>query len=357
MDEKFMWLMLSFWTGGNINVIEKLDKHYGNIRKIISLSKGDWYILAGKKVITEKMAVSIVENMEKYTEEYIKNILNENSIKYITFLDDDYPANLLKIEGFPKVLFYKGHMPDNKKVSVGMVGSRRCSRYGQRMCKTISKQLSEYGVQIISGLARGIDTYAHNGAIEGGTPTFAVLGCGVDICYPMENVETYMDIIKNGGGIISEYPPGVEALGWHFPLRNRIISGISDSIAVIEAAENSGSFHTVRYALDQGKDVFAMPGRVDDELSQGPNSLLKSGAGVLTCGKDILQEMMFEIKPTIENTSEDQIIKCIKNRDMDIEELKEKTGLSITELENRLLELVLAGKIYEPAKNVYGLVV
>lgn len=170
--------------------------------------------------------------------------MNENGINIVKEGDSNYPKRLLPYKDKPNKLYCKGILPAEDRPTVALIGARACSNYGRQMAKEIGKNLAASGIQIISGMARGIDTYSQLGAIEGGGSTFAVLGCGVDVCYPNENIELYEDIQKDGG-IISEYPPGAKPMAWHFPQRNRIISGLSDAIIVIEAKENSGVLFTL----------------------------------------------------------------------------------------------------------------
>lgn len=293
--------------------------------------------------------------------QYLKE-LKKRDIKFTKVGDMDYPDKLMPFEHKPEYLFYKGRLPDKNKPAVAMVGARACSDYGRNIAKNIARELSDNGVQIISGMARGIDTYSGLGALEGATPTYAVLGCGVDICYPTENIELYNEIIKNGG-IISEYHPGTQPLAWHFPQRNRIISGLSDKIVVVEAKENSGSLITVEWALEQGKDVMAVPGRIGEKLSSGCNKLIKSGAGIVTSAKDILEELKYIV---FNGTDENKAEKKPLEKDLallyselglqpkNIYELMNDTGLKYEELVNRLLRLRLMGLIEQTSESYYS---
>lgn len=294
-------------------------------------------------------------------ERYLKE-LKSKGIKYVKIVDEDYPDKLIPFEHRPEFLFYKGRLPDEGNPVVAMVGARACSNYGRNVAKNIARELSENGVQIISGMARGIDTYSGLGALEGKSPTFAVLGCGVDICYPAENFELYKEIIKKGG-IISEYPPGEPPIAWHFPRRNRIISGLSDKIVVVEAKENSGSLITVEWALEQGKDVMAVPGRIGEKLSSGCNRLIKAGAGIVTSSKDILEELKYvvfnvsgskkvEQKPLEKDLS--LLYSELSLQPKNIYELMKDTGLKYEELVNKLLKLQLMGLIEQPSESYYS---
>ncbi len=222
---------------------------------------------------------------------------NENTrkkpggLRYVTRDEPDYPSVLNRYERMPSGLYVKGSFPDPSKKSAAVIGARNCSSYGRSQALHFSEVLAREGVQIISGLAYGVDTCAHQGALKGRGATFAVLGCGADICYPRENYLLYEEILKNGGGILSEYEPGTPPLSWHFPIRNRIISGLADVILVVEARKKSGSLITADYALEQGKSVFAIPGRVGDACSAGCNALIAQGAGIAWEPEAVLEEL------------------------------------------------------------------
>lgn len=299
---------------------------------------------------------------EEYKTEEFRKKLKEKDIKMVCVGDRDYPERLMPYGDKPEVLFYKGRLPDKDKPIVAMVGARACSNYGRTMAKKIAGDLAYNNVQIISGMARGIDTYSQLGAVEAGGATFAVLGCGVDICYPTENIELYENIIKTGG-IISEYPPGDKPLAWHFPMRNRIISGLSDKVVVVEAKEKSGSLITVEWALEQGKDVMAVPGRVDDKLSEGCNRLIRSGAGLVRNAKDVLEELKYEVfNKEKENVIKEKILEKdflllyseLGLQPKSIEELMKKTGIEYGILADMLLQLQLRGLVEQPSDNYYS---
>lgn len=214
----------------------------------------------------------------------------EKGIDFIPYTSPEYPERLRKIPDPPFGLYVKGKLPAEHKPSVAIIGARACSEYGKCVAEHFGKQLGTAGIQIISGMARGIDGIAQRGAIEGGGETYAVLGCGADVCYPQENRQLYRDLPKHGG-IISEYLPGTEARSALFPPRNRIISGLADLLLVVEARKRSGTYITVMQALEQGKEVFAVPGRIIDTLSEGCNYLLTQGAGVAMTPEVIIEEL------------------------------------------------------------------
>lgn len=204
-----------------------------------------------------------------------------------------YPDKLKQIETPPSVLFVKGKLPDPSAVAVAVVGARNCSPYGRSVAHELGRELAANGIQVISGLARGVDGISQRSAMENGGASFGILGCGVDICYPEENLDVYKKLSRgeNGGGIISEFNPAAEPLANHFPMRNRIISGLSDLLVVVEAKEKSGTFITVSSALEQGKDVYVIPGRLGDSLSYGCNRLIAQGAGIIYSTDEFIKEI------------------------------------------------------------------
>lgn len=209
-------------------------------------------------------------------------------IQAITTESERYPQPLLEIYDAPPVLFVKGSAPTNYDRRFGIVGSRRATYDGKRASREISELLSRNGVSIVSGLALGIDAAAHRGALAGQTHTVAVLGCGVDVVYPLDNRPLYDQILDEGGLIVSELPPGTPPLRSHFPLRNRIISGLSRGVLLVEGARNSGAMITADYALEQNKEVFAVPGNIYAPLSAAPNQLIIDGATPVLSGDSIL---------------------------------------------------------------------
>lgn len=214
-----------------------------------------------------------------------------DQIRCITKTSPEYPKKMKQYPSMPANLYVKGRMPDPDKITVAVIGARMCSPYGRIQAFRYAKELSQAGVQIISGMALGIDSEGHKGALEGKMPTFAVLGSGVDVCYPKTNKKLYERILWENGGIISECPLGSEPVSWHFPARNRIISALSDAVLVVEAKENSGSLITAGFALEQGKMVYAIPGAVTDTLSRGCHKLIYDGAGIAYCPEIILEEL------------------------------------------------------------------
>ena len=202
------------------------------------------------------------------------------SIVYYDKGTKEYPERMMPFSDMPEGIYVKGRLPRDDRPSAAIVGGRVCSAYGREQARRFAREMAASGVQIISGLASGIDAAAHEGALEGGGTTFAVLGCGVNICYPRENYPLMRKILGQKGGVLSEFPPGERPLAWHFPQRNRLISALADLVLVVEARKKSGSLITADFALEQGKSVYALPGRVNDSLSEGSNRLIAQGAGI-----------------------------------------------------------------------------
>ncbi len=221
------------------------------------------------------------------------DLIDKSGAIAVTRLDPEYPELLLAAADAPATLYVMGRAALSDRRSLAVVGSRNCTAYGSRMARRIARDLSRVGVTIVSGLARGIDGQAHRGAIDAGGRTVAVLGCGVDVVYPPEHRLLYDEILQNGGSVVSEYLPGASPHPHHFPARNRIISGMSQGVLLIEAAEGSGAMGTVRFALDQGREVLALPGQADSPQSKMPHALIRDGAHLVASAVDVFAEMQW----------------------------------------------------------------
>lgn len=211
-------------------------------------------------------------------------------VRILTYGDADYPERLKNIYDPPAVLYVRGRLPNfDEELAIGVVGTRTPSEYGKRMAGKLGLELAREGALLISGIAQGLDSEALKGALKGGGAVVSVLGCGVDVPYPWQNRWLYEDVAA-AGALVSEYPPGSEPLGWHFPARNRIISGLSLGVVAVECALSSGTMVTVNSALEQDRDVFAVPGNVDAPMSEGTNRLIQQGAKLVACGLDVVRE-------------------------------------------------------------------
>lgn len=311
--------------------------------------------------ILPKDAEAIIESQKTWNinEEWMK--LMEQGVGFVSLENETYPKKLRNIPGAPYCLYYIGRLPEEDSKSIAVVGARGRSAYGSEVTRKLAKELSNYGVQIVSGMAKGIDTDAHSGALEGSTPTYAVLGCGVNICYPASNRYLYQSILERGG-IISEYPPGTQPKKTLFPARNRIISGLSDCVVIMEAREKSGSLITADFAMEQGRDVYALPGRITDPLSVGCNHLIYQGAGIVQSVEDFLSEL--DILPSGEGTQldfrknllekdESLVYSVTDFRPLGLGNLLEKTGISFERLLEIIHRLESLGMIKEIFPNHY----
>ncbi len=305
--------------------------------------------------------ILIESKQDKNIEDAYKK-LEEKEIRFIPWFSPEYPERLLELPDFPYALYVKGSLPSPEGKKAAIVGARKCTPYGEKYALEFGCELARAGVEIISGLARGIDGMGQRGALTGRGKTFAVLGCGVDICYPREHIGLYMDILEQGGGIISELVPGTPPLAQNFPARNRIISGLADAVLVIEARERSGSLITVDQALEQGRDVFALPGPVNSPLSAGCNLLIRQGAGLLLTPEMLLEEWNLscpdaarkELKNKKKLESQEKLVYSrIGLYPKNVDQLAEETEMEVRELMAQLVSLELKGYIREISKNYY----
>lgn len=311
--------------------------------------------------VGQKECAKILAAQKETNLECAYNEMMRKGIRMIPFWNSEFPKRLTPLSGMPYALYVKGRLPKQDALSVAIVGARECTTYGKTIAENLGYVLGQAGVQIISGMAYGIDGISQRGALAGGGQSYAVLGCGVDNCYPRQNVELYMELQKKGG-VISELPPGTKPLRQYFPARNRIISGLSDIVIVVEAREKSGSLITADMALEQGKDVYAIPGPINSDLSKGCNMLIRQGAGILSSVDDFMEELQLlgrenlskidEKKILLEST-EKLVYSCLGFRPVSLGELVSSTKMTIPELLQILLRLELCGYIQEVSKNYY----
>ncbi len=282
--------------------------------------------------------------------------LQKHNIGILQQKDSHYPELLRQISDPPMALFYQGNPDCLDGKCITMVGSRKASPGGIQATIRIARELSEAGVTIVSGMALGIDAAAHQGCLDGGSPTAAVLGCGLDIDYPAENAPLKKRLLEHDGVLLSEYPPGTPALPHHFPVRNRILSGVSKAVIMMECRKQSGSMHTVQHALDQGREVYAYPGKIDTDWADGAHQLLREGANYFTTSADILADMEWagdtrakqeEAKKTLPPLTEAQraVLKAVTGEEKSFDQLAEETGFAVSELSGTLTMLQLMGLI------------
>ncbi len=325
-----------------------------------------------RKLFTDRMSEPVLSDMissrsKDMLEEKVGK-LGEAGISMLYPELPEYPVKLKNIADPPFVLFTRGSLDLSKAVdnpSIAIVGARKADTYGSEMSRFFAKELSIAGITVISGLAAGIDGKAHEGCLSAGGNTIAVLGCGIDIPYPRSNSPLYFDIAEKGL-IISEFPPGTAPLAWRFPIRNRIISGLSDGVLVIEAREKSGSLITADLGLEQGKTIFALPGRAYDTNAAGTNNLIKQGAVCVTEPTDIIRELKQDITfirdegpqsgdSNISGLSQDEL-KLFLMLNLDpiyIDELISRSGFDITRTISTLYSLEKKGYVIQPRQGWY----
>ncbi|WP_446899499.1 DNA-processing protein DprA [Clostridium sp. LBM24168] len=309
------------------------------------------------KIITALKSAWNRDKLELEAENCYKKGINS-----INFNDACYPSRLKYYEDSPAVLFYIGNIVKlDKNLNVGIVGARKCSIYGSRAAEIISKEISRNQINVISGMARGIDSFAHRGCIMANGYTCAVFGSGVDVVYPKENRKLYEDILVNGV-VISEFMPGVKPLSYNFPKRNRIISGLSDVLIVVEAAERSGALITADMALEQGKSIMAVPGSIFSEESKGTNRLIKDGAYPFTNFEDLFQllKIEYDTKSTESAKKQDVLTKngqkicsILGDTPIHMDDISRITNIDIKQLYELLFELQLKKQIICLPGNYY----
>ena len=326
--------------------------------------KGVWQAEAGEwKHLKEHGCdwVGCVETHQKESdpqETVYKN--RQLGIQFTSCEQSDYPKLLRSIRDFPYGIFYKGRLPAEEKKQIAVVGARVCTHYGKHLAEQLAGQIAQAGGEVVSGAAYGIDGAAQWAALSAGGASFAVVGGGVDCRYPRANDRLY-DRLEEEGGVLSEFPPGTKPLRYHFPLRNRIISGLSEIVTVIEAKHGSGSLITADYALEQGRTVLAVPGRLDDELSRGCNELIAQGAGVILSPESFAEQVFPDFRQQKKNKvsdialapSEKLVYSSLDLHSKSLWELEECTSLSLADLSGSLLALEARGLIREVERNYY----
>ena len=358
--ECWFWLCTRSWLG--IRSIDKLLGYFKTAKNIFYGRNSDYEQIRGLKPGVLKHLQMTGEKSEDDLKRSLDKFVH-NGGKFVCRIDEDYPEKLKNIYDMPAGLFYYGHMPKPDQKVIAIVGAREASGYGLEAARYFASKLAEHGIGIISGLARGNDAEAHRGALCGGGLTWSVLGCGLNICYPKENYRLF-EQMKDSGGIISEYGYDVQPEAWHFPMRNRLISGLSDGVFVIEARERSGSLITVDMGLEQGKNIYALPGQFQMKLSQGCHHLIQNGAKLVYRLEDILED--FDILSNCQTTSEEKIKLSLDKWEQlvyaslslgprDVDSISSDSGLSLKDTVKILMKLELEGKIRSMGQNQYML--
>lgn len=371
-DDLLYWVWLSSLPNIGAKKGDALIKAFGDPKAIWEASELE---LARVPHINRDMIHSILDqNYRRDVKKHIHN-LESHGIRVCPITDENYPTALKMIYDPPTVLFFKGSLVSSDRC-IAVVGSRNCSPYGASMAEFFSRQLASLDFTIVSGMARGVDTIAHQAALKAKRRTVAVLGCGLDRPYPVENKSLMNRIIEEGGAVISEFLPGTMPLAGNFPARNRIISGLSRGVVVVEAGEKSGSLITAGLALEQGREVFSIPGNINTRWSRGTNKLIKDGAKMVTSVEDILEELnafnFYDFEgsekvspdavdldggPMMHDLDKDErkVVKCIIPGSIHIDIISQMSGIQIGKLNSILIMLELKGVIRREEGNVFRL--
>lgn len=332
-------------------LIDRLSGKYGQ------RENGQYKLSQYKISQYEKKAALLETSAQNCNAEAEYERMTDRGILITVVGEEDYPSKLATVPDAPGALYYVGRLPQDNQITIAVIGARNCSEYGRAMAKQYGEVLAEAGIQVVSGMARGIDGIAQQAALKEGGYSLGVLGCGVDICYPRENRILYEELIAEGG-ICSEYPPGIEPRAVLFPPRNRIISGLCDGVLVIEAKERSGTLITVDMALEQGREVYAVPGRTTDPLSRGCNRLIRQGAEIVMSPQELVQELLpgcvgrtvYEQQelPVVDDVR-GRLLKILDYQPIYIETIQRKyadaydSHISVSELCHELLQLCADG--------------
>jgi len=356
MEREYLIALYSFLAFGPVRT-DLLIKYFGSSQKA--------WNAPSKKLIEVGLQQKIVKEFDSYRQKFdfkgyfssLKNL----SIKVLTKDDRNYPINLKDLPDAPFVLYVRGELKDSDVNSVAIVGSRKMTSYGKEVTTRFASELGRLGLTVISGLAFGVDFAAHAACLEAGGRCIAVLAGGVDRITPRTNEWLGRKIISSGGAVISEFPPGTTPQRYYFPFRNRIISGMSRAVIVVEGAIKSGTIHTANHAANQGRSVFAVPGMITSPMSQAPLYLIKNGAKVLTETKDILEELDVQIRvdqKVVERTmpsgkDEEKLYQLLQKEPLHIDELARTTGLTVPEISASLTVMELKGLVKNNGGGIY----
>lgn len=366
-EELKCWLGFSAFPGIGPLRFKLLLEYFGSAQKA--------WIADTKKLIKirlgEKLAFKFDHFRKTFPLDKYINDLEKKNIKVITLRHKEYPSLLSQISDAPFLIYVRGDLSVLNEVAprIGVVGTRKITGYGQDVTKKITRELVCAGVTIVSGMAYGVDTVAHETAVANEGKTIAVLGCGVDIIHPHANTELYWQIVRKYGAVISEFPVGMYADKGMFPARNRIISGLSLGIVVTEGAAGSGALITARYAAEQGREVFAVPGPITSEMSSAPTILLRQGAKLVTEAGDILEELKINPNTQILNPNKSQnpnfqnlcreeliIIDFLKKESLHFDEIVKKSKIDAAKL-GSILTMMEMKKILKNSNGNYSIII
>lgn len=352
------WVATSAIPGVGTATFNYLLKHFKTLKKFWDSNQAT----IEKAKLDVRTKQSILEFRTKVDPKVYLATVYERGIKVFVTTDRDYPQNLRKISDPPPVLYVKGQILPQDDLAVGVVGARYATIYGRQVTEKLTRDLVMAGLTIVSGMARGVDSFAHKAALEAGGRTIAVLGSGVDLIYPPENKGLYEAIIKNGA-VVSEFPLGFPSMPANFPARNRIISGLSLGVLVTEAAVDSGSLITAGCAAEQDREVFAVPGPINSKMSEGANKLLKEGVHPATEAADVLEVLNVEkIQRQIsvardqrpEDKNQRKILETLNDEAKHVDKIVSETGLAIDKVTAALSMMELSGMVKNYGSGIWG---
>ncbi len=353
------WCAFARLTKASSAFVNKLYEYFGSIELAWHAETYDLWKIEG---LQKRQIEGFLEERKSINPDECIKYIKRRNIGFLHPEKEEYPYLLRHIDNPPTGLFVLGSLEScNLERTIAVVGSRRASENSKITLKNIISGFKGTDICIVSGLAEGIDTAAHKAAVENGLKTIAVIGGGFDKLYPKSNIELFNKIINGSGAVLTEYWPDVDAISWHFPVRNRIVSGLSKGVLVAEAALKSGAMITSRLALEQGKELMCMPGLISNPNTEGVYKLLKTGAALITNTQDILDAMnwnIYKVHQKSDNTlnlsgEEKQIIEAIKKDALTLDELILKTGLNINDLMVILTKLELEGRISQTHGEKY----
>ena len=354
--EDVLWFWLSGIPGvGPVTVRDLLDR-FGTPAEIFGASEK---ALKETGLLKEDMLRALIRSRDKTLLQKRFDDMQRQEIRFLSFAHPEYPEVLRYIYDPPAALYIKGSFPTADELLMAVVGGRRCSAAGRGAAHSICRGIAFSGISVISGMARGIDSCAHRGCLDGFGHTYAVLGCGVDICYPKENIELY-EQIQHNGGLISEFPPGTPPRPWRFPVRNRLIAALSDGILIVEARRKSGSLITAERGLEMGREIFAVPGRINDPLSEGCNLLIRDGARLVMSHEDILDYFSlvshhFTRRDPPPGKKAGRVYRSLSLVPCSADDIAARTGLTARDVIIELTDLEVDGLITCLGKNQYVL--
>jgi DNA processing protein len=359
-NERIYWLGFASCSGIGPTRFGNLLSHFGTAENAWKAEEKELITVIGKAFTEKFLSFRKEFSPQKYAEK-----IEKTNVSFLSQIDPDYPVLLKKSSNAPLVLFVKGKFTFNaleNKKTIAIVGTRKITEYGKHVTELLTQELVARGCVIVSGLALGVDACTHKTTISNKGKTIAVLGCGVDCCYPRENERLYQQIFEHDGAVVSEYGLGQPPTIGSFPSRNRIIAGLSLGIVVTEGAADSGALITAKDAFTNNRKVFAVPGPVTSSLSAGPYQLIKQGATIVSSAKEILDELGFlnqEARKTkkvvSDNKDEQKIIDLLQNEDIHFDELVRRTQINSTQLGTILSLMEMKGMVKSLSAGFFGL--